>query len=94
MPNYAVFLHGQNYPLKIEGKSDLFGFFVTRQFVTNTENEAKTLAVRSLKNDPDLYFVDINGNEAETSVEIMVIHELPDSNKMENTKFTFYSMDE
>lgn len=94
MPNYAVFLHGENYPLKVDGKSQLFGFFVTTRFETNTKEKSAKFAIESLRSDPELVFFKLKHRSTKSTIGAKVEHDLLATNKLKTTKYQFYAMDE
>nr|WP_199045277.1 hypothetical protein [Dyella sp. ASV24] len=92
MGNYAVFLEGNNFWLSNEGRGSLSGFFMTKRVEARDSDEAGQLAIRDLWLHPELA-----GQEKNTptpSIEVKVVHELPDSIKMKDTELAIYPMDE
>jgi len=94
MTNYAVFLHGENFEIHYEGKKQAVGFFTTVHVEAETEEIAGHMAVEVVESDLVLSEAFAPGASAKPDLQIRVIHELEPDNKMKNTKYTFFAMDE
>jgi hypothetical protein len=94
MANYAVFLEGNDFELSRNGRKEIVGFFVTVRVETDSEHEAASRAIDAVKSDPLLK--EAFGSEASTipRIDTKVVHELLPENKMKNTEFTFFPMEE
>lgn len=93
MANYAVFLEGSDFDL-YNGRKEIVGFFVTVRVETDSEQEAARRAIELVKSDSLLQ--EAFGSDASTipRIDVKVVHELPPENKMKNTEFTFFPMEE
>ena len=94
MNNYAVFLMGEDFMLLQNGGKRLCGFFVTVRVEANTEEEAGAEAIQVLKSDPQLADAFKADAPKTPKVEVRVVHELLPENRMKNTEYTFFSMEE
>jgi len=92
MINYAVFLEGNNFELTHAGKKDLFGFFITVRIEADSESEAKSEAIQLVKSDPELSEAYRADAKEAPVIKVKVVHELLSENKMNKTKYTFFSM--
>jgi len=94
MPNYAVFLEGNNFELSHIGRKELLGFFVTVRVEAQTEREAEIQAIQLVKSDPQLSNA-FRADARETPiVKVKVVHELLPENRMEKTGYIFFPMEE
>ena len=92
MKSYAIFLEGTNFLLSIEGRKKLAGFFITKRVEATSKEEAGQIAVEAAWNDPT-----VSGQKDKLpapDIEIKVIHELPWSNKMKDTGYVFFEMED
>jgi len=94
MTNYAVFLQGENFELSHEGEVRLLGFFVTVRVEAESEPEAEKRAIQHVKSDPQLAEAFKAGVAASPEVRVNVVHQLLPDNKMGNTVYTFFPMEE
>lgn len=93
MANYAVFLEGNNFELMREGRKDRFGFFVTVRVDAPSEDDAKERAISLIRSAPELQEAFQNILEIEPSIGAKVVHVLLPENKMKNTEFTFFPIE-
>ena len=94
MKNYAVFLMGEDFMLPNSGNKELCGFFVTVRVEANTEDEAGAAALEVLKKDPKLADAFKASSPKTPRIEVRVVHELLPENKMKNTEYTLFPMEE
>jgi hypothetical protein len=94
MPTYAVFLEGNDFELSRNGRNEVVGFFVTVRVETDSEHEAASRAIEVVKSDPMLQEAFRPEASVIPRINAKVVHELPSENKMKNTKFTFFPMEE
>ncbi len=94
MANYAVFLEGNNFELMREGRKNRFGFFVTVRVDSPSEHDAKDSAISLVRSAPELQEAFQNTSEIKPSIEAKVVHELLPENKMKNTEFKFFPMED
>jgi hypothetical protein len=94
MKNYAIFLMGEDFMLSRGESKELCGFFVTVRVEANTEEEAGAEAIQALKSDPQLADAFEADAPRPPKIEVRVVHELLPENKMKNTKYTFFPMEE
>jgi hypothetical protein len=94
MKNYAVFLMGEDFMLPNNGSKELCGFFITVRVEADTEDEAGAAVLEVLKEDPQLADAFKAGSPKTPRIEVRVLHELLPENKMKNTEYTFFPMEE
>lgn len=94
MPNYAVFLEGNDFELSRNGRKEVVGFFVTVRVETESEQEAASRAIEVVKLAPLLQEAFRPEASAMPRIEAKVVHELLPENKMKNTEFTFFPTEE
>ncbi len=94
MKNYSVFLMGEDFMLSRDGSIELYGFFVTVRVETDTEEEAGVEAIKIVKADPELADAFKEDTSQTPKIEVRVVHQLLPDNKMKNTKYTFFLMEE
>ena len=94
MPNYAIFIDGQNFLLDLEGKEERFGFFITKRLIADSEEVAISQAFASLRSDPKLAPAYEKADLVQPTLSVEVVHELNQDNEMNDTGYTFYRMDE
>jgi hypothetical protein len=94
MPNYAVFVEGNDFQLSRNGRKEVVGFFVTVRVVTDSEREAASCAIEVVRSDPMLQEAFRPGAGPIPRIQVKVVHELMPDNKMKNTQFTFFPMEE
>ena len=94
MKNYAVFLMGEDFMLSRDGSNELCGFFVTVRVEANSEDEAGADAIQIVKSDPHLADAFKTDAIEKPKIEVRVVHELLPDNKMKNTGYTFFPMEE
>lgn len=92
MPNYAVFIEGNDFELSRNGRKEVVGFFVTVRVETESESEAASRAIAVVRSDSLLQDAFKPGVGAVPRIEAKVVHELMPDNKMKNTQFTFFPM--
>ena len=63
MPYFQVMLEGKDFPVKNEGKNEVFGFFTTRWVKASDEEQAELKAVELIKNDNYLLNMMIDNDE-------------------------------
>lgn len=51
---YKVFVRGENFLLKLDGKAGKVGFYTTRFVEARNDHEAEENAISALRNDPTL----------------------------------------
>ena len=76
------------------GNKELCGFFVTVRVEANTEDEAGAAALEVLKKDPKLADAFKASSPKTPRIEVRVVHELLPENKMKNTEYTLFPMEE
>lgn len=94
MTNYAVFLEGNNFELTHGERKDRFDFFVTVRVESPSEQDAKDHAIYLVRSTSELQEAFQNTSEIEPSIEVKVVHELLPENKMKNTEFIYFQMDD
>lgn len=94
MANYAVFLEGKNLELSRDGRKELLGFFVTVRVEAQSEYDAKTSATTLIKSDPQLADAFKATAGKEPKIQVNVVHQLLPENKMKNTGYVFFPMEE
>ena len=94
MPNYAVFLEGNDFALSRNGRREVVGFFVTVRVETESEHEAASRAIEVVKSNSMLQEAFGPEPGAVPRIEAKAVHELMPDNKMKNTEFTFFPMEE
>ena len=94
MTNYAVFLQGDNFQLSREGVIQLLGFFVTLRVEAESEPEAEKKAIQLVRSDSQLAEAFKENSPASPEIRVKVVHQLLPENKMKNTEFTFFKMEE
>ena len=95
MKLFRCFIRGENFPLHVDGKDDLLGFYTARFVRAETADEAELLALDMLRENPTLNGVDPSKRTAETMVYFESIEEidsLPEGITEAGTGFTFYPM--
>lgn len=93
MPLYRCFIHGENFPGSILGKSEPIGFYTTRFVVASTPGEAEILALSLLKADASLT-VSESERKIDARVHFEDIEEVPDDkDQAPGSGFTFYMME-
>jgi hypothetical protein len=94
MANYAVFLEGANFVLTRGIGKELLGFFVTVRVESSSAQEAASGAISLVKSDPQLEEAFRAVSEKTPTVVVKVVHELLPENRMKNTEFMFFPMEE
>lgn len=94
MANYAVLLEGNDYELSRGGSKELLGFFVTVRVDAQSECEVKISATNLVKSDPELADAFKSAADKTPKIEVKVVHQLLPENKMKNTEFVFFPMNE
>jgi len=94
MNNYAVFIEGNDFLLTHGDTKEALGFFVTVRVEANSEDEAINTAIEIVKSNPKLAEAYTTNLNKKPSLKVNVVHELLPDNKMNNTGFTFYPMEE
>ena len=95
MKNYAVFLMGEDFMLPNNGSKELCGFFITLRVEADTEDEAGAAAYRSAEGRSAAIADAFKAGSPKTPrIEVRVVHELLPENKMKNTEYTFFPMEE
>jgi hypothetical protein len=92
MPLFRCFIRGDNFPGKLIGKRDPVGFYTTRFVEAASPEEAESLVVEWLRDDPDLAVAPKYRAE-DAQVFFEKIDEVPDDTEQKpNNGFTFFSM--
>jgi hypothetical protein len=94
MANYAVFLEGNDFALNFGGVEQAVGFFITVRVEAHSEEAAATAAIAIVRADPRLAEAFSGATLQHLRLEPKVVHELPPENRMENTGFVFFPMEE
>lgn len=94
MKNYAVFLEGNDFELSRNGHKKALGFFVTVRVEATSEQEAASTATELMKSHLELKEAYEEKADTSPNIAVKVVHELLPENKMMDTEFTFYSMEE
>ena len=90
MAKYSVFLKGENFPLKLEGETKLYGFYTTRRVKAKNEEEAELMAVAAIKSDPKLLSSVDRDFEAEPRIYMESIRKIGWWSRVKITGYTFY----
>ncbi len=88
--NYTVFIEGKNFEVSEGGTNQLLGFFTSVFVEANDPKEAKSIALRTVKEDPQ--FKSCFKKKLQPSVQVKLILETETQGKIENIGYTFFSM--
>ena len=92
--NFAVFLMGQNFLLEVDGHESLQGFFVTVRVEEADEGAAAIAAIKRVRS-IDLIAMALSRTlDLQPTIEVRVVHELPESIKMKDTELSLFAMSE
>lgn len=94
MANFAVFLQGSDFELSRGGNKGSLGFFITVRVEAQTEEAAASAAIGVVKSDIQLEEAFTVEAANTPIIEVKVIHELLPENRMKNTEFVFFPMEE
>lgn len=94
MLNYAIFLMGENFPMDYDGDVVLQGFFVTKRVEAENEEVAREMAIAGIKSTPIIASSILLAGVTEPTIQVKVVHLLPDHNKMKDTEFVFFPMED
>lgn len=94
MKNFAVFLHCENLDVIHNGVKDLYGLFVTIRVECEEKVDAGGKAIEYLKSEPLLAEAFSSSARIVPEIVVAVVHELPFSNKMNNTPLNLFLMSE
>jgi hypothetical protein len=90
MRNFVIFLEGENFNLKVDGKIQSVGFFASRRVEAETENEASNIAIELILKEKELEFNALQ----DYKVSVKVVHDMPIDHKNTYSGFTFFPMEE
>ena len=90
MRNFVIFIQGENFDLEVDGKLLSAGFFATRRIEAETEEEASSIVMAQLLNEPELE----GKSRPDYNMIVKVIHEMPLEHKNTYSGFTFYPLEE
>lgn len=76
MPWFQFLIHGENYRFVVDGKPEIGGFYTTRNFKTETLEQAKELAYKSIREDKTLNARMDKGIEPMPTIYLEEIYEL------------------
>ena len=93
MPKYSVLLEGENFPLKLEGETRLYGFYTTRRVKAENEEQAELIAVAEVKSDESLLSSIDREFEVEPKIFLESISKISWWSRLKKTGYTFYPMD-
>ncbi len=94
MTKYSVCLEGENFPLKLEEETKLYGFYTTRRVKAQDEKEAELTAVAEIKSDASLLSSIDREFEAEPKIYLGSICKIGWWSRLKKTGYTFYPMEE
>jgi len=91
---YRVQLNGQNFLLNLEGDSQKFGFYTTRDIEAESYEGAELKVIKTIQEDETLKNNVLNGKNDSPTIYIneMKLFE-SDEEKLNNSGFTFYRED-
>ena len=87
-------MQGENFELEHDGSRALMGFFITVRVEAESTEAAGLRAKEVVEGDPRLAAAYNSAGSLEPTISVHVVHKLPMSNKMKNTDFVFFEMDE
>ena len=93
MKKYSVILEGKNFSLTFNGVTELYGFYTTRRVKAINEHEAELVAVKTIKNDPELLGVINKSSNSSPRIYLERMHSLKWWNKLGGKGYTFYKME-
>ena len=94
MPKYAVMLEGKNFPVIVEGHTELWGFYTTRKVKANDPQEAEHLAVELIKNDSSLTDMLDQTHNVEPMIFLDSIYHLSWWKRLGGKGYSFFNMEE
>ena len=92
--NFAVFLMGQNFLLGVDGRESLQGFFVTIRVEEADEGAAALAAIKRVRSIDLIASALSRTLDAKPTIEVRVVHELPESIRMKDTELALFPMSE
>lgn len=87
-------LEGKNFPIKVEGKTQLWGFYTTRKVKAESPDEAEIKAVEMIRNDQELLSSLDHDNETEYKIFLDSMYELKWWNLLGGSGYSFYVIEE
>lgn len=93
MPKYEVMLEGKNFPVFVDGKTEVLGFFVTRKVKAVSEKEAELKAVAMVRGDKKLISTLDTSHDAKPKIYLDNINQLSWWSLLGGSGYIFYPME-
>lgn len=93
MPTYQVILRGENFPISLEERTQLTGFFATRRVRAKGAKEAEQKAVELIRRDRSLTSALDPNSEEEPKIYLEKMSRIPWWRSLGGKGYTFYPMD-
>ena len=92
--NFAVFLMGQNFLVETGGQESLQAFFITVRVEEPNEEAASSAAIDRVRSLEPIALALSRSHLPEPTIEVRVVHELPESIRMMDTDLLLFPMSE
>nr|CAS02675.1 putative integron gene cassette protein [uncultured bacterium] len=92
--NFAVFLMGQNFLVDTGGHESLQAFFITVRVEEPNEDVAASAAIKRVRSLEPIALALSRSHLPEPTIEVRVVHELPESIRMKDTDLLLFPMSE
>jgi hypothetical protein len=93
MPLFRCLIRGENFPVLVEGRRTLFGFYTTRFVETTSAQDAELVALGLLRADPSLQPASGVPRNPDSRVYFEEIVEVTfEGEQLPNSGFTWYEM--